>query len=342
MLYLISFFASFLTAFLALFLLVKITSYFKIKSRKNKRHIHAIQVSRLGGVAIILAFVIGILVNPYLVLENQHLAIILSGGIILIIGLADDFWKLDWKTQLFFQVAIAILIFILGIQIEYITNPWGGMFFLKTGRWLLPSLLLGIIWIVTLMNAMNWLDGLDGLAGGITLIGSFIIFALSLKPEVNQPPLAIISVSLMGAILAFLFFNFYPAKIMAGTSGSMFMGFILAVLAIFAGAKIATTLLVLILPLLDAFWVLLERFYRGTSLVNPDQRHLHYKLLKLGYSPRQIAFFFYGLTILMGWSALQLSTREKLKILLGVAFILVMTIIIVTNLLEKKSKKNNF
>ncbi len=339
MLYLISLAISFIVSFLLIILLVKFSHYFNFKNHRGWRHVHQKGISRLGGVALILAFIVGMVANPYLVMESQHWAIVISSMIILLIGLVDDFWKLDWKVQLFFQVAVAVLIFILGIQIEYVTNPLGGMIFLKTGSWLLPSLFLGIIWIVLLMNAMNWLDGLDGLIGGVTLIGGIIIFILSLKPEVNQPPLAIIATSLIGAVLAFLIFNFSPAKIMAGTSGAMFMGFILAALAIFSGAKIATTLLVMILPIMDAFWVIGERWRTGHSLAHPDHRHLHYKLLEMGYTPRQIAFFFYGITGSMGILALKMSGREKLWLLLAVTLILAMLIIFITQGVVKKQQK---
>jgi len=110
------------------------------------------------------------------------------------------------------------------------------------------------------MNAINWVDGLDGVAGGITFIGVLSVFFLSQRENVNQPPITIISAILLGSLAAFLIFNFHSAKIMAGTSGSMFMGFILAILAIFAGAKIATTFLVLTIPIIDALWVIGQRF----------------------------------------------------------------------------------
>ncbi len=162
------------------------------------------------------------------------------------------------------------------------------------------------------MNAMNWLDGLDGLAGGVGFIGAITLFFLSISNLVNQSPLGIISIILAGAILGFLIFNFYPAKIFMGTSGSMFLGFILAVLAIFSGGKIATALLVMGFPILDAVWVIAQRIKSGKSPFKGDARHLHYKLLEKGWPQKKVVLFIYSICIIFGVSAILFQNINKL------------------------------
>jgi len=295
----------------------------------------------LGGVAIIIGFLATIFINNDLVISQNLWGIIFASVVILIFGIFDDFFELEWKTQLLFQIAVAILVFIFGIRVEYITNPLGGLIFLNLGKFLLPSLFFVIFWIVLMINSMNWVDGVDGLSGGVSFIGSLTIFFLSLKPEVNQPPVAIIAMALAGAFLGFLIFNFNPSKILAGTSGSMFMGFILASLAIFAGVKIATALLIMAVPVIDALWVIGERFRSENSIFNPDNRHLHYKLLELGWSQRKIIIFFYSVTLGISIVALRTRAMGKMITLILVVFIMFLALTFISKKLKIGSLKTN-
>jgi UDP-GlcNAc:undecaprenyl-phosphate GlcNAc-1-phosphate transferase len=186
----------------------------------------------------------------------------------------------------------------------------------------LPGFLLLFAWIFLVMNAMNWLDGVDGVCGGVSLITLAAIFFLSLKPEVYQPPIAIVAVIGIGVVLGFLFFNMYPARILAGTAGSMFLGFLIAVLAIIAGTKIATALLVLALPIADALFVIWQRMRDGVPITRPDKRHLHYRLMELGWSERRIAWFFFGITASIALIALNTQALGKFAALLAVLGIL--------------------
>ncbi len=328
-LFIIPFLKSFLIAAGLSLCLIVLSGKIKMANRKSFRHIHSKKVSRLGGVAIISAFLISILTDHNLVATSQLYGVIVASLIILAVGLWDDFWKLDWKTQLFFQICTAIAVFIMGVQVEYITNPLGGVVFLNLGKYLIPSLLFVIAWLVIMMNSMNWLDGIDGLSGGVAFIGATTIFFLSLNPEVNQPPVGIISAVLAGAVLGFLIFNFYPARIMAGTSGAMFMGFSLAALAIFAGTKIATALLIMAIPVIDVFWVMGERIRAGDSIFKSDTRHLHRKLMELGWTQRKITLFFYAVTFLIAAVALNTRTIGKLITIFSVGIIMVMALTII-------------
>lgn len=232
---------------------------------------------------------------------------------------------------------MAILVFVLGIRVYCITNPFtGGMVHLEQGIGIIVSIALVIFWVVLITNVMNWLDGIDGLSGGLTLIASLTIFFLSLRPEVNQPPVAIIAAIFAGSVLGFLVFNFNPSRVMAGTAGSMFMGFGLAVISIFSGTKVATALLVLSVPIIDCFWVIIERIRGGQSIFKADKNHLHYRLMELGWSQRKINAVFFAITILIAIVAL--NTRALGK---GIALAVVLIIMALSFVyMERKLKRN--
>lgn len=340
MLYFFPFLYSFLittgTICLILFLCEK-CNFFKVNIKKFGEKTKE-KACRLGGVAIIIGFSTAILLDHNLVISQKLWGVIIASFFILIFGMVDDFFELDWKTQLIFQIAVAMLVFIVGVRVEYITNPSGGLIFLNVGKYLIPSFFFAIFWIVMMINSMNWIDGVDGLSGGVSLIGALTIFFLSLKPEVNQPPVAIIAMALSGAVLGFLIFNFYPSRILAGTSGSMFMGFILAALAIFAGTKIATALLVMAIPIIDAVWVIGERIRSGKSIFKSDSRHLHYKLLDLGWTQRKIALFFCFITICIALIAVNTRVIGKIVTMALVAIIMLAVFLFLNRKLASNKK----
>jgi len=320
-LFLTPFFVSFFLAGVFLFAIIQLAKNKKIPNKDSRvsfRHLHQVGISRFGGVAIILAFTMTLLLDSNLVISNQLFRVLFLSGGILLFGIFDDLWELSWQKQLVFQIVLAVAVFWSGIQLGYVTNPFGGIFLFTNSFGYVLSFGLVVVWILLIINAMNWVDGIDGISGGITAIGALAIFFVSLRPEVNQPPVGIIAMVLLGSMLAFLVFNFNPAKILAGTSGSVFMGFILAILALFAGAKIATTLLVLAIPVIDALWVIFERLGTHSSVFSPDKRHLHYRLLELGWSQRKICFFYWLVTGLIAFVSLNVGARGKLFVFLVV------------------------
>jgi UDP-N-acetylmuramyl pentapeptide phosphotransferase/UDP-N-acetylglucosamine-1-phosphate transferase len=201
------------------------------------------------------------------------------------------------------------------------------------------SAILVVAWVVMVINAINWADGVDGLSGGITLIASAVILILSLRPEVNQPPIAILSAILFGTVGAFLVFNFNPSRILAGTSGAMFMGFSLAVLAIFSGTKIATALLVLTIPIIDSFWVIGERIKKRVSIFKPDRNHLHYKLMELGWSQKKIAFSYWGITFVIAVIALNTRAIGKGITLITAVLMMIFILLLINKKLAKLNRK---
>lgn len=306
--------------------------------RESIRHVHKKGSLRIGGAAMVLAFVLSVLLNGDLTLTPGLYGLLAGSFILMIAGFWDDIREIFWKTQLLYQIAVAVFMFIVGIRIYYITNPIsGGILKLDSGWGLIFSVVLVIAWIVVMINSMNWLDGIDGLSGGVSLIGSVAIFFLSLKPEVNQPPMAILAVILAGVFSGFLIFNFYPSKVMAGTAGSMFMGFSLSVLAIFAGTKIATSILVMTIPLLDSAWVIGERIKNKKSIFKADRNHLHHKLLDLGWSPKKISFLFYLITFFMAIVALNTRAIGKSITLIAAALVMGVASIYIARKLRRKS-----
>ena len=247
--YLIPFLISLTLTVISIYGIILFTKEIKWLGRVGLRHIHRGNISRLGGLVMIVIFDFSILVNRDLFISPQLYGFLISNIILLLVYFWDDLGEIRWKIQLFGQIAVSVFVFIMGVRIYYVTNPLsGGILRLDSSLGVVFSVTLVIFWLVLLMNAVNWADGIDGLSGGITFITVTTIFFLSFRSEVNQPPIAIMCAILMGTILGFLMFNFYPSKIIAGTTGAMFMGFSLGVLAVFAGTKIATSLLVLAIP----------------------------------------------------------------------------------------------
>lgn len=338
-LYLVPFAVSFLLSILFIFGIKYWASNFwknEAGLRLGNRHNHQKNISRFGGLAIASAFLVAILINDNLILTKDIWGILLGGIVVLLVGLWDDLRELSWRKQFIFQILAISLIFIFGSRISYVTNPLGDIIYFNGVFGLILGIFIGLIWSLILMNSMNWLDGIDGLSGGIYLIGLVAIFLLSLKPEVNQPPVGIITMALSGALLGFLIFNFPPAQIMAGSSGIFFMGFIMAGLSIFAGTKIATTLLILFIPMVDFFWVIGKRLKSRKSIFNPGREHLHHQLLNIGWSPKEINIFFYLITIIVATVALNVGGIGKVIVML----FLTGAMLIFYNFISQKRKRH--
>jgi UDP-N-acetylmuramyl pentapeptide phosphotransferase/UDP-N-acetylglucosamine-1-phosphate transferase len=208
-----------------------------------------------------------------------------------------------------------------GIVIETFNAP-----FLNTVNLpLLVGIGFTIFWIVGMMNAVNWSDGLDGLAATISLIASVVLFLHTYLRPAGDPQftISLLAIALAGAIVGFLPFNWHPSSIIMGDSGAMFLGFALATISIIGGAKIATTLLAMGIPILDTAWVIIYRVIHGRSPVVADRGHLHHRLLDAGLSQPQVVGCFAVLTAAFGASALALPTREsKLYVLLLMGVVL--------------------
>lgn len=292
----------------------------------SPRKIHSTPTPLLGGLAVLLAFLITLIAYIFIgkpdfdIVPLKFFGAIIAGGVILMIGgFLDDKFNLPPKISWLFP-ALACLIIILsgiGVGIKFISNPFGSPinidYSLDLGLWILdlPALLVWG-WLMGMIYTTKFLDGLDGLTSGIALVGGLTLFALSLNEKVSQPITASIAIIFAGALLGFLFYNFHPASIFLGEGGSTFAGFMLGVLAIILGAKIATALLVMGIPILDVAWVIVRRiFYRNSPFLG-DRRHLHYRLLDIGFSQKQAVLTLYGISAIFGFTAVFLQSLGKL------------------------------
>ena len=343
MIYLSPFLVAFSMALLFSALLIALDSFTRIFKRGRETGRVDTARPRVGGLAMLAAFVIALTLDYNLVLDYRWAVFLLALLILFSIGLVDDLKILSWRSQLFSQIAIVLFLFILGIKIEFVGNPFGeGVIdFSEPVLGALPlwSFLATAVWVIAVINALNWLDGVDGLGGAIALIAFGAIGAVSLLPHVNQPPVAIAAAALAGATGGFLFYNRFPGKILSGTGGVYFWGLSIAVLSMFAGAKIATALSVLIIPLVDAFWVIGERLLSGGSVFKADNRHLHHKLLARGYSPAAIVALYLAASLPLAWSAIYLDTFGKLTVAAAAAAATVALLLFLRKGASSSSKK---
>lgn len=311
------------------------------------RKIHREPVAYLGGVAIFVAFLVGVLLNVSP--SRQLIALLLGCFVLVIVGVIDDIRGLSPWIKLGWQFVAAGIALSGGIGITSITNPFGGVFDLTYGRFGLDILglhfhispianAISILWMVGLANTINFLDGLDGLAGGVSGIAAVIMFLLSISARVNQPGVAMLAIILAGAIFGWLPFNFNPAKIFMGDSGAYFLGLVLAMLAIYSGAKLATATLVLGFPIVDAIWAATRRLARRKSPFRADRGHFHHLLLDLGFSQRQAVLTLYAVAALFGSLALQIGSFAKLIALIALIGFMALAIALMLFISWRRSK----
>ncbi len=272
--------------------------------RPNYRKVHASVMPRIGGLAIFGAFLIG-----YMILrpDNEHATGILIGAfIIIMVGFLDDMLEITAKAKLAGQLAAAVVVvFWGGLQIDFINLPFIGQF--DFGYLSIP---FTIIWIIGITNAINLIDGLDGLAAGVSTIAlvSIAVMAMIMGNGFVVATAAILAASSLG----FLAFNFHPAKIFMGDTGSLFLGFMISVLALlgFKNITVVSLLIPIILlgvPISDTFFAIVRRIRMKQPISAPDKSHLHHCLLRAGFSHRQTVLVIYGLAILFGGAAVLFS-----------------------------------
>lgn len=297
------------------------------------RKIHKTPTPLLGGLAIMIGLMLVMwsvaLFTPYLLnstIKFKHLFGVTLGALVLALGgVLDERYNLKPSRQIIFPIIAALTIIASGIGITQITNPFGGVFSLAQWQrvlfWqqgipytlTLPADLFTFIWLMALMYTTKLLDGLDGLVSGITVIGALMIFFLATATKYFQPEVGMLAIVVAGVFLGFLKWNWHPAKIFLGTSGSTLAGFLLGTLAIISGGKIATALLVLGIPVLDMVWVILQRAVlerRWPTL--PDRKHLHFRLLGAGFSHQGAVLLFLAIAAGFGLTTLFLQSQEKL------------------------------
>lgn len=274
---------------------------------KGERKIHQRPIPLWGGLGIAGAMII---VIAMMIPMSLPVAGFIGGIIVLLVGgMLDDKYDLHPRVQILFPIAAAIIVVMTGTRITHITN-WGdgSAFYLPWTA--LPT----IAWMLVVTYATKLMDGVDGLVTGQAVIGCFLIAALAMG-KFFQPEVALLAVIVGGAYLGFLPFNFHPAKHFLGESGSTIAGFCLGFLSIVGSAKLATGLMALGLPLVDASLVITGRMLRGVSPFRGDKTHLHFKLLAAGLTQRQVVLVMWGLSLMCGLLALSLQTPGKIALL---------------------------
>lgn len=315
----------------------------------RERDVHKTLIPRIGGLSIWVVFwsiIFSILlIKPELIsfsdkkilgIDENLLGLFLAGVVWLVVGLWDDIKDLKPWKKLVWQFVCGFLIVIFGIKIWWITNPFGGPLFIL-GNW---NYLVVPLWIVAMMNVFNWFDGIDGLTPSISTISLAILFFLAINPAVNQPTTALFCAILGAVVLGFLPLNWNPAKIFLGDVGSGFLGMAIATFAIMSGAKLATAILVLGLPIIDFIVVVLGRLLAKKSIFTGDQTHLHHRFLRAGFSVKQTVVIISLISLGFGIIALYSQTQGKMIAFLWLVGLMAI-ILVGLFILEKNHGRKN-
>lgn len=333
-------------AFLIALIITPIVRHFAVQVNavdvpRPPRNLHSHTVAKLGGLAVFISTTVAILlyvysggVDPLIVPFKFVWAMLLGGAVLMIGGFLDDKYDLPPYLLIIFPTLASLIVVFsgIGIGIKEISNPFGAplnLDFMVFG--LVPASGIFIfLWMMGMMFTTKFLDGLDGLVAGIGLIAGLTLFALSLTEHVNQPITASFAIVLVGALAGYLIYAFNPASIFLGEGGSTFIGFMLGVLSVILGGKIATALLVMGIPILDVAWVILQRLWSRQSPFRGDRLHIHFKLIDLGFTQRQTALLLYALSAGFGFTAVFLQSMGKLValgIMVGIMVLLVMFVV---------------
>ncbi len=315
-------------------LVERLATRFGVLAHPGGRHIHRAPIPRLGGIAIYLAFLIAVLaglpleraikitVDAHRILvtipyapqyDRPVIGVLLGATVITILGIIDDIRGVSPLEKLFGQLVAAVVALSFGVGMDVLTNPLGGMVFLGPF-----AMALTVLWLVALCNVMNLIDGIDGLATGIaTIAGGTVLVAAYQHGDVGT---AMLAAAFIGSALGFLPYNFNPARIFLGDTGSMLLGYILGSLAVLGTYKTYTALSLLVpllalgVPVLDTALAITRRWRTRRSIFQADTEHLHHRMLQRGLSQRQTAVVLYLVTGVLGVGALLMSGVHRVSL----------------------------
>ncbi len=328
---------AFVLACLVSALLTPLVRRFALKHRLfddhiSARKVHGRPIPRIGGLAIAAGFfapLLGLLFeasdvgSTFYARSQLAAAFLVGGGAIAALGLYDDIRGSGAGVKFLFQFGVAGALYFAGFRIDVLSLPFIGTVALGP-----LSLIFTVLWIVGVVNAMNLIDGLDGLAAGVGLFGVATSFVLAATR--GDPIMMLFMAALGGALVGFLFYNFNPASIFMGDTGSMFLGYVLAVGAIQTSQKSSTAVAILVpmvalgIPIADTMLAMLRRAIHRRPMFSADRGHIHHKLLDLGLSQKQAVLILYGASILLGGTALLLTVTTSLQsalLLIGMALL---------------------
>ena len=351
----IFFFLGTLSVSLAVTIVIrKLATNWKILDYPDKdRKQHETATPLLGGVAVFIAFSLALYYGKDIILsgnlESHHWVGVFVGGLIIMIGgVLDDKYKLPPRLQVIFPLLAALAVIMGGVGIEKITNPAGDFLYLT--KWQLPVFFWAgktyyfnlmadtftLLWLLGMSYTTKLLDGVDGLVASITSVASLVIFLFTTTTRWQQDDIAFASLMLLAACLGFLILNWHPAKIFLGEGGSLFLGFMLGVLSIISGGKIAIALLIMGIPVLDVVWTIIRRSLQGKNPFRfADRQHLHFRLLDAGLGPQLTVLAFCLFSFIFGLSALFLQSKGKIYSLI-ILFILMVALLGVFRWLDRR------
>ena len=320
--------------------------------RKHPAILHSKPLPRGGGIALFFgAFFASVLLLPW---NNITGAIFLSAFIALSIGVIDDALNAKSKEispyfRFLVNILCAVIVVGSGITVPFITHPAGGilhfdsiLIFNYLGLTLTLAQVVAVLWIVWVINMLNWSSGVDGQVSGVLAIAAIVIGILSLRFTSNELVLIDTKLSFIiaGTSLGFLFYHFHPSKILPGY-GATALYLLVAVVSILSSSKLATAILVLGIPSVDAMFTIIRRILSRKSPFAGDRKHLHHILLDLGLSQRKIALFYWLISAIVGVITLQLQSQGKFFVLLGMWVTIFGSLIFLHLLLWHKHEKNN-
>lgn len=324
----------------------------------HPKKIHKKVTPKMGGLALFLAFNMVLLIYMYMsneltaghVMRKYVWGMLIGGGFLMLGGILDDKYDFKPRYQLIWPVLAIFSVGISGIGIDWITNPFGD------GQWHLAKYQVDLlwfhglpyrvtfladiftfIWLMGMMYTTKVMDGLDGLVTGITTIGALFIFVVSLMNQDIQADVALLAIIFVGVCLGFLVFNFNPAAIFLGEGGSTYTGFILGTLSIISGSKVAVTLMLMSLPILDVAWTIIRRRMDKQSFSLADRKHLHHRLLDAGFSVKKACLFLWGISAILAAVGLYLQQQGLALFILGIGALLIF--MLTTAYLYKRRKE---
>ncbi len=294
----------------------------------KKRGMHKEPIPRMGGVAIILGFIITLLMLSPFITELkvvQFIGFIVGALVIIVVGILDDIYSLRPKTKFAFQIVAALIVIFTGTKIEFVTWP----ILANLNMFSMP---ITLVWIVGVINAVNLIDGLDGLAAGVSSICAMALMVLCI---LSGTPLAVVlTAALAGSCFGFLPRNFSPAEVIMGDSGSLFLGYVLATSSIigvfksYALLSVVIAIFALALPIFDTAFAMLRRALNGKPIYEADRGHLHHRLVDAGLSHSRAVIVLYGISALMGVAAIIIALQDFRAVFILGIFVFVMGLMV--------------
>lgn len=287
---------TFITSLLLVPIIKKIAIHIGAMDEPNARKIHKVPMPRLGGLAIYLAFLLGYML--YGEINTQMISILISSFLLVLVGIFDDIKPVPARYKLIVQIIASIVVVIYGNLSFQEISILGHKFYFSP----VINNIISVIFIVGITNAINLIDGLDGLASGVSVIYFLTIAIIAFILNRIGGLDIILSLIMLGSTLGFLVHNFPPAKIFMGDTGSLFLGFMISIIALL-GYKVTTftslivPIVILAIPIFDTIFAILRRLLKGQNIVEADKEHFHHQLLKMKYSPVASILIIYAIDI---------------------------------------------